>query len=150
MLFRSKLLKIRQYDAGEVWRVMRECPILIWPFSFLFWILRHLFRISRVLREYAPDLYVLNLRRPDEEVKKKILVRNHAPEKMEFSGKPRFTGEYFVPGASGERIEADHMERYRFASRYAGEKAVLDIACGTGYAAPLFIEAGAIDRKSVV
>jgi 2-polyprenyl-3-methyl-5-hydroxy-6-metoxy-1,4-benzoquinol methylase len=54
-----------------------------------------------------------------------------------------FTGEYFVPGNSGERIEADHMARYRFASKYVKGKSVLDIACGVGYAAPILIEAGA-------
>jgi SAM-dependent methyltransferase len=54
-----------------------------------------------------------------------------------------FTGEFFVPGKSGERIEADHTERYRFASTYAANRSVLDIACGAGYSAPLFIRAGA-------
>ena len=43
-----------------------------------------------------------------------------------------FTGEYFIPGKSGERIEADHLERYRFACKYAKGKSVLDIACGVG------------------
>lgn len=54
-----------------------------------------------------------------------------------------FTGEFFVPGKSGERIEADHMARYQFASKYVFGKSVLDIACGAGYSAPLFIKAGA-------
>jgi hypothetical protein len=44
-----------------------------------------------------------------------------------------FTGEYFIPGKSGERIEADHLERYRFACRFAKGKSVLDLACGAGY-----------------
>lgn len=60
-----------------------------------------------------------------------------------------FTGEYFIPGKSGERIEADHLERYRFACKYAKGKTVLDIACGVGYAGPNFIEAGAISYDGV-
>jgi len=60
-----------------------------------------------------------------------------------------FTGEYFIPGKSGERIEADHLERYRFACKYAKGKSVLDIACGVGYSGPKFIEAGAVDYHGV-
>ncbi|MBV6420110.1 MAG: Ubiquinone biosynthesis O-methyltransferase [Ignavibacteriaceae bacterium] len=54
-----------------------------------------------------------------------------------------FTGEYFIPGKSGERIEADHLERYKFACNFAKDKSILDIACGVGYAGPMFIQAGA-------
>lgn len=60
-----------------------------------------------------------------------------------------FTGEFFVPGKSGERIEADHMARYHFACKFAHGKSILDIACGTGYSAPLFIEAGAVSYDGV-
>lgn len=61
----------------------------------------------------------------------------------------KFTGEFFVPGKSGKRIEDDHMERYLFASRYVEGKTVLDIACGVGYAAPLIIKGGAIKYEGV-
>jgi len=54
-----------------------------------------------------------------------------------------FSGERFVPGKSCRRIEADHIERYRFASTYVKNKAVLDIACGSGYGSRLLTEAGA-------
>lgn len=60
-----------------------------------------------------------------------------------------FTGEFFVPGKSGERIEADHMARYHFACKFAHGKSILDIACGTGYSAPLFIKAGAVSYDGV-
>jgi SAM-dependent methyltransferase len=60
-----------------------------------------------------------------------------------------FTGEYFIPGKSGERIEADHIERYQFASRFANGKSVLDIACGVGYSGPLLIKAGAVSYDGV-
>ena len=60
-----------------------------------------------------------------------------------------FTGEYFIPEKSGERIEADHLERYRFACKYAKEKSVLDIACGVGYSARMLIEAGAVSYDGV-
>jgi len=60
-----------------------------------------------------------------------------------------FTGEYFIPGKSGERIEADHIERYRFACKYAKGKSVLDIACGVGYSGHMLIEAGAFSYDGV-
>ena len=60
-----------------------------------------------------------------------------------------FTGEYFIPGKSGDRIEADHLERYRFACKYAKGKSILDIACGVGYSGPKFIEAGAVSYDGV-
>ncbi|MFH0953793.1 MAG: methyltransferase domain-containing protein [Verrucomicrobiota bacterium] len=55
-----------------------------------------------------------------------------------------FTGECFIPGKAPKRIEDDHLERYRFACRYAEGKTVLDIACGVGYGAKLMAEAGAL------
>jgi len=54
-----------------------------------------------------------------------------------------FTGEAFVPSKSGSRIEADHYARYEFAQRFVAGKDVLDIACGTGYAGPMMMSAGA-------
>lgn len=56
---------------------------------------------------------------------------------------PSFTGEFFIPGHAGRRLEADHLERYKFAVRRVRGLAVLDIACGVGYAAPMFLAAGA-------
>jgi O-antigen biosynthesis protein len=53
----------------------------------------------------------------------------------------KFTGEYFVPGKADARMEADHLERYRFACQYVAGKSVLDIACGAGYAAPMYVAA---------
>ncbi len=55
----------------------------------------------------------------------------------------RFTGEFFVPGESGVRIEADHVERYRFAQQWVYGRDVLDIACGSGYGAKLLAASGA-------
>lgn len=60
-----------------------------------------------------------------------------------------FTGEYFIPGKSGARIEADHLERYKFACGFAEGKSVLDVACGVGYAGPMFIKSGAISYNGV-
>lgn len=62
---------------------------------------------------------------------------------------PSFTGEFFVPGKADSRMEADHLERYRFACEHAEGKSVLDIACGIGYSAPLYLEAGATDYTGV-
>lgn len=39
----------------------------------------------------------------------------------------------------------DHLERYRFASPHVQGRRVLDIACGTGYGAQMYVEAGATD-----
>lgn len=60
-----------------------------------------------------------------------------------------FSGEFFIPGKSGERSEQDHLERYKFAAKYVNHKRVLDIACGVGYSAPLFIQAGAFEYTGV-
>lgn len=65
------------------------------------------------------------------------------------AGDPAFTGERFVPGKAGSRIEADHLERYYHAVKSASKKRVLDIACGVGYGAPLFMEAGAKEYVGV-
>ncbi len=62
---------------------------------------------------------------------------------------PSFTGEFFVPGRAGRRLEADHLARYRFAVGQAKGLAVLDIACGVGYAAPMFLAAGASSYDGV-
>jgi SAM-dependent methyltransferase len=60
-----------------------------------------------------------------------------------------FTGEYFIPGKSGDRIESDHLERYKFACNFVKNKSVLDIACGVGYAGPMFIQSGAVSYYGV-
>lgn len=62
---------------------------------------------------------------------------------------PTFTGEFFVPGKADARMEADHVERYRFACQFASGKSVLDIACGIGYSAPMYLDAGARDYLGV-
>ncbi|MHB8481153.1 MAG: class I SAM-dependent methyltransferase [Nitrospiria bacterium] len=46
-------------------------------------------------------------------------------------------------GEMAEMDLTDHLERYRFASKYVSGKVVLDIACGTGYGTELLKEAGA-------
>src|SRR5438876_5831168 len=54
-----------------------------------------------------------------------------------------FTGEFFVPGKAGKRIEQDHLARYEFATRFAAGKRVLDIACGVGYGSRMLHDSGA-------
>lgn len=54
-----------------------------------------------------------------------------------------FSGERFVLGNSGRRIEADHLERYLFASYYVKDNKVLDIACGVGYGSSVLMTGGA-------
>ena len=55
----------------------------------------------------------------------------------------RFTGEFFIPGESSQRIEADHLERYLYVSDFVADARVLDIACGSGYGSKLLGGAGA-------
>lgn len=55
-----------------------------------------------------------------------------------------FTGERMIPELNkDDEIYLEHMNRYLFASQFAKEKIVLDIACGTGYGSNLLAEAGA-------
>lgn len=51
-----------------------------------------------------------------------------------------FTGERFIPSISGEEIEIEHMQRYRFAMSGVKDKIVLDAACGEGYGSALLAE----------
>ena len=44
-----------------------------------------------------------------------------------------FTGERLVPGISGEDLEIEHLDRYKFALQFVKDKTVLDAACGAGY-----------------
>jgi SAM-dependent methyltransferase len=52
------------------------------------------------------------------------------------SEKLEFTGERFLPGASGE-IWYEHWHRYHFAAKLAAGREVLDVACGAGYGSAL-------------
>ena len=44
-----------------------------------------------------------------------------------------FTGERVIPGEVNDDLWAEHLARYAMAARYARDKDVLDIGCGTGY-----------------
>ena len=59
-----------------------------------------------------------------------------------------FTGEQFVPGVSSKRMRDDHLQRYKFASRFVSGKDVLDVACGAGYGSVFLKEYGG--AKSVL
>lgn len=48
-----------------------------------------------------------------------------------------------IPGVSEPMLEKEHLARYEFACTLARERSVLDVACGAGYAAPMFLQAGA-------
>src|SRR5579863_3779354 len=48
-----------------------------------------------------------------------------------------------IPGVSEAMLENEHLARYRFACRFARGCDVLDAACGAGYSAPMFLQAGA-------
>jgi len=55
-----------------------------------------------------------------------------------------FTGERMIPEFNKkDEIYDEHMNRYFFASQFAKDKVILDIACGSGYGCSLLSEAGA-------
>lgn len=54
-----------------------------------------------------------------------------------------FTGERVVPGKTPQTIYDEHIYRYIFAANLAENKAVLDVACGTGYGVGYMTEKGA-------
>ena len=55
-----------------------------------------------------------------------------------------FTGEFVVPGKAPEVIWKEHVLRYEHASTLVRAKAVLDVACGTGYGSDLLATAHAM------
>jgi len=55
-----------------------------------------------------------------------------------------FTGERVIPGEVNSDLWAEHVARYHFAARYAAEKSVLDIACGSGYGTAQFARQAAV------
>lgn len=46
-----------------------------------------------------------------------------------------FTGERVIPGQVNDDLWAEHVARYAFARRYADDRRILDMGCGTGYGA---------------
>lgn len=68
---------------------------------------------------------------------------------MENKNQMEFTGIRVVPNKTPQRIYEDHIARYEFASKYAIDKKVLDIACGTGYGSEYLIQHGAANVTGV-
>ncbi len=56
---------------------------------------------------------------------------------------PEFTGERMIPEGAAVDTFWEHIYRYRFATRYAPGRAVLDVACGEGYGSAALLKAGA-------
>lgn len=54
-----------------------------------------------------------------------------------------FTGERVVPGRTPQTIYDEHIYRYSFAAGLTKDKAVLDVACGTGYGVDYMAKKGA-------
>ena len=53
-----------------------------------------------------------------------------------------YTGERMVPEASESNTYWEHIYRYRFATRFAKNKRVLDVACGEGYGSAALLKPG--------
>ncbi len=51
---------------------------------------------------------------------------------------------WIVPGGGNERVEKDHIERYKYAARFVKNKQILDIACGSGYGTKFLKDQGAL------
>jgi ubiquinone/menaquinone biosynthesis C-methylase UbiE len=58
-----------------------------------------------------------------------------------------FSGERVVPGKTPYWVYLEHINRYIFAASLIQNKAVLDVACGTGYGLDYLVKRGA--RKAV-
>jgi len=54
-----------------------------------------------------------------------------------------------IPGSTPQRIEDDHVERYKWSQRFAHGCSVVDIACGAGYGSALLAQAGATSVTGV-
>jgi O-antigen biosynthesis protein len=68
----------------------------------------------------------------------------------ELSGAVGGVPERFVPAEMrGELVEAEHIARYRWASRFAAGRRTLDAGCGVGYGARLLAAAGASSVTAV-
>jgi SAM-dependent methyltransferase len=66
------------------------------------------------------------------------------------AGMLEVTGERLLPDQQrGELVHAEHLARYRFASRLAEGKHVLDAACGEGYGTAMLAAAGAVEAIGV-
>jgi ubiquinone/menaquinone biosynthesis C-methylase UbiE len=70
----------------------------------------------------------LNL--PIEERDRQMLVPDNQDTQMSESA---FTGERFLPRQTDPLLALEHYHRYCFASRFAKNRRVLDVACGEGY-----------------
>ena len=62
---------------------------------------------------------------------------------MRYRTDMEFTGERVVPGKTPDDIYREHIDRYIFAAGLTKGKAILDVACGTGYGVERMVEAGA-------
>jgi ubiquinone/menaquinone biosynthesis C-methylase UbiE len=60
-----------------------------------------------------------------------------------------FTGERVVPGKTPPDIYREHTDRYAFAAGLTRGRAVLDVACGTGYGVDCLVEGGAASALGV-
>jgi 2-polyprenyl-3-methyl-5-hydroxy-6-metoxy-1,4-benzoquinol methylase len=57
--------------------------------------------------------------------------------------------ERFAPGFFHRSAEAEHLARYKWASKWVANRAVLDVACGTGYGVQVLRVAGASPVYSI-
>jgi SAM-dependent methyltransferase len=64
-------------------------------------------------------------------------------DRQEIFGERAGAAERIAPGYFREAFEAEHVARYRWATRWIRGAVVLDVACGTGYGAPLLWDSGA-------
>lgn len=64
-------------------------------------------------------------------------------DRHEVFGEQADAVERIAPGYFRAAFEAEHLARYRWAARWVRGAVVLDVACGTGYGAPILRESGA-------
>ena len=66
-------------------------------------------------------------------------MNSHSTQPLEFTGEQEIIESDKTPPF----VRAEHVERYRFACRFASKKRILDIASGSGYGARMLSKTGA-------
>jgi len=74
---------------------------------------------------------------------------NETVDRIRVFGERSDSVERIAPGYFHRTFEAEHLARYKWASRWVRNRSVLDVACGTGYGVTVLRAAGAKKVLSV-
>lgn len=116
-----------------------------------------LFNLSTILNNFNQTelalMFANKIEKKDQEVIDLIeKINRKKPRNLENAldieqNDVKFTGERAIINKEVKEnyndVYEEHVERYRFASKFVKDKVVLDAACGAGYGSKMFAEAGA-------